>query len=146
MKYFTISELIKSDTAIERRIWNGASKAVEDNLRQLVDNILDPLRERWGKPITVNSGHRCPEINKAVGGVPNSQHVTGCAADITTGSVEGNRALMRLLVDGGLHYDQLIDEANYKWLHVSFNPCGVNRRQLLRMRGGKYTDIKEDEI
>lgn len=146
MNYFTISELIKSDTAIERRIWNGASREVEDNLRQLVDNILDPLRERCGKPITVNSGYRCPEVNKAVGGVANSQHVTGCAADITTGSVEGNRALMRLLVDGGLHFDQLIDEANYKWVHVSYNPYGVNRRELLRMRGGKYTALKEDEI
>ena len=145
MEYFTISELIKSDTAIERRIWNGASIEVEANLRVLVEKVLDPLRKAYGKPIIVNSGYRCASVNRLVGGVPNSQHLTGCAADITTGSVEGNRELMRLVLAEGIEYDQMIDEANYSWVHISYNEFYC-RNQLLRMRNGKYYTLKKEEI
>ena len=82
MKYFTISEFIKSDTALKMRLWNGANREVEENIRALVDNVLDPLRERYGYPIYVTSGYRCPKLNSAVNGAPNSQHMRGEAADI----------------------------------------------------------------
>ena len=82
MKYFTISELLKSDTATKHGIWNGATKEAEENLRSLVENVLDPLREAYGKPIRVTSGYRCPKLNRLVGGSPNSQHMRGEAADI----------------------------------------------------------------
>jgi len=82
MKYFTISEFIKSDTALKMRLWNGANKEIEENIRALVDNVLDPLRERYGRPIYVTSGYRCPKLNNAVNGAPNSQHMRGEAADI----------------------------------------------------------------
>ena len=76
MKYFSISEMLKSDTAIKQRLWNGAPKEAEENLRALVDEVLDPLREAYGRPIRVNSGYRCPKLNNLVGGTPNST----CAA------------------------------------------------------------------
>ena len=76
----------------------------------------------------------------------NSQHLTGEAADITTGSVAENRKLAKLIVDLKLPFDQLIDEANYAWVHVSHKKNGGNRGQILRMRGGKYTVIKADQL
>lgn len=73
--------------------------------------------ERYGKPIRVNSGYRSPILNKAVGGKPTSQHLRGEAADITGGTVEENRKLLALLSD--MEFDQLIDESNLTWIHVS---------------------------
>lgn len=146
MKYFTISELIRSDTAIARKIWNGANREQEDNLIALVAAVLDPLRMSYGKPIHISSGYRCPTLNKAIGGVANSQHMKGEAADIDLGSTTENRKLAKLIVDLKLPFDQLIDEANYAWVHVSHKKNGGNRGQILRMRGGKYMVIKADQL
>ena len=126
MKYFTIEELTRSTTARQRGIDNTPSQQVIDNLTALVNNVLDPLRQAWGKPIHVNSGYRCPALNKAVGGVPHSQHMLGEAADITTGSRDGNRRLWQLLQRLNLPVDQVINEHNYQWLHISHGPR--NRR------------------
>lgn len=146
MKYFTISELIHSDTAVARKLWNGANREQEDNLIALIHNVLDPLRFFYGKPIHVSSGFRSPAVNRAVGGVANSQHLRGEAADLDTGSRLENQHLARLIVQYQLPFDQLIDEANYAWVHVSHKRDGQNRRQILRMRGGKYTIIKPEEL
>jgi hypothetical protein len=146
MKYFTISELIKSDTAIKKKIWNGASREVEDNLIALVSAILDPLRDKYGKPITITSGYRCKELNRAVGGVSNSQHMTGEAADITVKSKTGNRQLAKMIVEMGLPFDQMIDECNYDWVHVSYKRVGNNRRQILRYKNKAYTNIDAKEL
>lgn len=145
MKYFTISELIYSRD-YWKRIWNKTTPEVEQNLTALVEKVLDPLRLFYGKPISINSGYRCPELNKEVGGVWNSQHLTGEAADITTGSVAENRRLAKMIVELKIPFDQLIDEANYAWVHVSHKKNGGNRGQILRMRGGKYTVIKADQL
>ena len=133
MKYFTISELIKSDTAIKHSLWNGANHEVEDNLTALVDHVLDPLREAYGKPIRVTSGYRCPRLNRLVGGSPNSQHMRGEAADIVAGNE--NLKLGKLIEQLG-HFDQLIYEqcdahGNPRWIHVSWKRNGWNRRQIL---------------
>lgn len=146
MKYFTISELLHSDTAVARKLWNGANREQEDNLIALVDAVLDPLRLFYGKPIHVSSGFRTAAVNRAVGGVANSQHLRGEAADIDTGSRLENQHLARLIVQHQLPFDQLIDEANYAWIHVSHKRNGPNRGQILRMRGGKYTIIKPEEL
>lgn len=119
MKYFTIEELTKSSTAKSKGIDNTPTKEIEENLKELVEKVLDPLRELYGKPIYVNSGYRCPELNKAVGGSNTSQHMTGCAADITAGSKEENEKLFNLIKDN-LKFDQLIDEKNFQWVHVSY--------------------------
>lgn len=146
MQYFTISELLRSDTAIAARLWNGASAEAERNMVSLVENILDPLRIAWGRPILVTSGYRCPAVNKLVGGVDTSQHLKGEAADISAINPEDNRALARLAVELGLHFDQLINEKNWSWVHISYKSSGENRRQLLRFDGKKYYVMQEDEI
>lgn len=132
MKYFTIRELCQSHTAAVQHIDNTPPAAVRRNLEALTDNILDPLREAYGKPVNVSSGYRCPRLNKAVGGVRNSQHLTGHAADLTAGSPTQNKKLFRLIQTLGLPFDQLIDERNYRWVHVSYDPTR-NRRQVLKL-------------
>lgn len=131
MKYFTIKELCKSATATQRGIDNSPNSEITKNLEQLVDNVLDPLREKYGKPISVNGAYRCPELNKAVGGSKTSQHMKGLAADITVGSPEKNKQLFQLIIDMNLPYDQLIDEKQFRWIHVSYtnNP----RKQILHL-------------
>lgn len=146
MKYFTISELIKSDAAIKKKIWNGASREVEDNLIALVGAVLDPLRLFYGKPIHISSGFRNKETNRAVGGVSNSQHLRGEAADIDTGNKMENRRLAKMIVETKLPFDQLIDEADYAWVHISYKRLGDNRGQILRMKNGKYQVIKPSDL
>ena len=131
MKYFTIEELCRSETARIRGIDNTPTEEVRKNLMALVDNVLDPLREWYGKPIYVNSGYRCPALNKAVGGVANSQHLTGQAADIDVNDRAENRRLMKHIEDS-LDFDQLIWENGGAWVHVSYRPDSRNRRQVLR--------------
>lgn len=131
MKYFTIKELCKSSTATYKGINNTPNSEIVNNLEQLVDNILDPLRENYGKPIIVNSGYRCDTLNKAVGGSNTSQHKYGLAADITAGSRLENRRLFALIQKMNLPFDQLIDEKNYSWIHVSFSK--KPRKQILHL-------------
>ena len=135
MKHFTISELLKSDTALKHSLWNGAPKEAEENLRSLVEQVLDPLREQYGRPIRVTSGYRCPKLNNLVGGAPNSQHMRGEAADIVANNPEDNVLLGRLIEALG-KFDQLIYEqcdrkGNPRWIHVSYKPNGWNRKQVL---------------
>ena len=132
MKYFTIKELTRSTTATLRGIDNTPSQQVIDNLTALVDNVLDPLREAWRKPIRVNSGYRCRALNKAVGGVPASQHMRGEAADITGGSPEDNRELYSLMRRLNLPVDQAINEHDFTWIHVSYGPR--HRRHYFAIR------------
>lgn len=103
-------------------------------MHYLMEKCLDPIREAWGNPIAVNSGYRSHALNVAVGGSPTSQHLTGEAADITTGSVAGNRQLFDIIQNIGVSFDQLIDEDNYRWIHIScrYNGKG-NRRQVLHL-------------
>ena len=129
MKYFSIEELTKSNTAKSKGIDNTPTKEVEDNLIKLIEAILDPLREWYGKPIRVNSGYRCEALNSAIGGAKNSQHTTGMAADIDAGSVEENKKLFDYIKDN-LEFDQLIDEKHLSWVHVSYHENN-NRKQVL---------------
>ena len=129
MKYFTIKELCSSSTAKQKGINNTPNSEVVNNLEQLVDYLLDPLRERYGKPITVNSGYRCPELNKAVGGSKTSQHMKGLAADITAGSPDKNKILFNLAQELDLPFDQLIDEKKLQWVHISYSE--KPRKQIL---------------
>ena len=133
-KYFTINELTKSSTASRLHINNTPSQEVKDNLNKLIDNVLDPLRELYGKPIIVNSGYRCPKLNKAVGGTRNSQHLIGQASDIrtVTNTKESNKQLFDIIRNSKLPFDQLINEYDFNWVHVSYGPR--NRRQVLTIK------------
>lgn len=131
MKYFTIEELCRSDKALQMGINNTPTDDIIDSLSDLVKYVLDPARERIGKPVTVNSGYRCPELNKAVGGKSTSQHTKGEAADLTTGSREENKWLFEIIRDS-LPFDQLINEHDFSWVHVSYRQ-GSNRKQILKI-------------
>jgi hypothetical protein len=134
MKYFTIQELTASATAKRKGIDNTPDAVATANLTALVANILDPLREAYGKPIVVTSGYRCTKLNRAVGGAARSQHCKGQAADIRTLSDRKweNHQLFDLIRKLKLPFDQLIDEYDYDWVHVSYRQ-GQNRREVLHI-------------
>ena len=141
MEYFKKEELIrcyrerKEDRCPECRLQQRASRlpgATEENLEALVKEVLDPARRKLGKPITVNSGFRCPLHNGRIGGVYNSQHVSGQAADVRC---EDNLKLARIIKENG-RFDQMIVYENF--LHVSWKRVGENRRQVLKKVGNGY--------
>lgn len=147
MIYFTIDELTKSCTAERLGIDNIPDERIKFNLEQLVINVLDPLRMKYGQPIIVGSGYRCPELNKAVGGAGNSQHMKGQAADIycANRSPVINRLLACVLIYEKIPFDQLIlekvDENGCpQWLHVSYSPNP--RREILLYDGKKYKKVE----
>lgn len=131
MKYFSINELSNSVTAKRLRLNNTPNKNQIECLTKLIDNILDPLREKYGKPIIVDSGYRSTALNRAVRGSSTSQHLLGQAADIhsVSDTIEDNKELFDLIKIMKLPYDQLINEYNYNWIHVSYGP--KNRRQVI---------------
>ena len=131
MRHFTIKELVRSDTATRLGINNTPPVSAVKALNALVDNVLDPLRDAWGGPIHVNSGYRCPRLNRIVGGTPSSQHQRGEAADITVGSPARNRRLLALIKRLDLPVDQCIDEKGCRWIHVSHR-AGHNRRLYMK--------------
>ena len=132
MKYFSFQEFERSETAYRHGIDNTLPDKLKGNVAVLVDKVLDPLREAWGKPISVTSGYRCPELNRIVGGSKTSHHMRGMAADITTGNRVENRRLFQLIMDLKLPFTQLIDEKNFSWVHVSLDREDV-KRQVLRL-------------
>ena len=132
-----------SATARRMGIDNTPTPKIIDNLQQLVDNVLDPLRMHWGRPVIVTSGYRCPKLNKAVHGAAQSQHITGQAADIRTVSDDRteNMKLLRLLVSLKLPFDKLIAEyvdgqGRPDWIHVSFSP--LKRGMKMTCKDGRY--------
>lgn len=129
-KYFTIEELCKSDTAKSRGINNIPNQEEINNLEALISNVLDPLREVFGKPIKVNSGYRCEALNKAVGGSKTSHHLKGMAADLTGGSKMWNKQIFELAQKLNLPHCQLIDEKKYSWIHISYDPNNIKRQVL----------------
>lgn len=123
---FSYKEFEKSDTALRLHIDNTIKDFdVRDNIKALVDNLLQPLRDAWGGPIFINSGYRCPALNDAVGGVATSQHVKGQAADC---GCTDPLALARLVKKMGLVYDQMGVYASF--IHLSYRADGGNRMQI----------------
>ncbi|GMQ23666.1 D-Ala-D-Ala carboxypeptidase family metallohydrolase [Algoriphagus sp. oki45] len=140
-KNFPLRELLRSQTATR---WGyeeqfSPEPVIIDNLRLLCEHVLQPLRDRLGRAVFVNSGYRSPRVNQAVGGSKSSQHLTGHAADIETGHLSIEQLYQRIK-NSDLPYDQLIQEFN-QWVHVSFNPQG-GRRQCLRATRGQDGKVK----
>ena len=136
-RYFTLKEL----TRTSRKIDNTPTFEVVHHLEELVEKLLDPLRYAYGKPIKVNSGYRCPALNKAVGGVTTSAHLQGYAADLDdlNGDTE---ALIKFaktwVILNRVSFDQLIRETSADgqtvWLHFGlYGPGGCQRGQILNL-------------
>ena len=126
-KNFSFSEFEASDTAKSLHIVNAITDwDVRDNIIALVNNVLQPLRDAWGGPLKINSGYRCKELNKAVGGVESSQHRKGQAADV---ACTDPYALAKLAKHLGLPYDQMIVYPSF--CHFSHRRDGEQRGQIL---------------
>lgn len=117
--HFTLEEMIHSDYAEKHGISNSPSQIIIDNLKMLCVLILEPLRYTLDKPIIINSGYRCKELNKAVGGVTDSHHLQGLAADINFNSETELKKMLITLKDN-THLDLALIERSKssKWLHV----------------------------
>lgn len=126
-QYFTIEELTRTKSKYD----NTPTPEIKVQLSTLISNVLNPLREMYGKPIKVNSGYRSPSVNQDVGGAKTSQHLKGQAADITGGNKAENKILFNLIKDH-IEFDQLINEYDYTWIHISFK-AGANRKQILKI-------------
>ena len=131
-QHFTLNEFTRSATAIANGIDNTLDLAkaddrkVAENLQYLCQTVLEPLREHFGMPVVVSSGYRCKELNRVVGGVRNSQHLTGEAADIQPlqGAETQHAASLREwlhFIQDNCRFDQLILETqgSRQWIHVS---------------------------
>lgn len=141
---FTLKELTKSDTATRLGLDNTPDEQALENLKTLCDKVLQPVREHFGKSVTVNSGYRSPESNAAVGGSKTSDHCKGMAADIEIVGV-ANADLAQWIMDN-LDYTQLILEfytpgiPDSGWVHVSYDPNNLKKQELTATKvAGKTT-------
>lgn len=134
--HFKLSEFTKSSTATARHIDNTPNDEEVKNLKALCENVLEPLRQHFNCPIIIGSGYRSPALNKAVGGVANSQHMTGEAADIhIPDEATGKRWFVWLMDNVPFH--QLIWEKStpssiHHWIHVAFKRIGTNKQQVIQ--------------
>ena len=133
---FSLNELTKSQTAERKGIDNTPSPEHQENLKLLCESVLQPIRDHFGKVVSVSSGYRSPELCVAIGSSTKSQHARGEAADFEIFGVS-NKELADW-INENLTYDQLIleywkgeDEPNSGWVHCSFTLNG-NRKQYLR--------------
>lgn len=129
-QYFTLYEMVYSETALYSKIPNIPNWGQVENLNRL-SLWLDDVRCAYGEAIHITSGFRCPRLNKAVGGVANSQHLKGLAADLRASDL---KRLKQSVIDSGIPFDQLIEESkgNTKWLHISISENGkAPRKQVL---------------
>lgn len=138
-KNFTLEELTYSSTAKKYGIDNTPNNTELNNLRELAEVILQPIRNKYGKSIVVSSGYRNLRLNKLVKGSPTSQHVKGEAADIHTVSdtKSDNKKLFELIKDmvlkGEIYVGQLINEYDYNWIHISL-PNNKHKNQILSIK------------
>lgn len=141
MKYFTINELTHSDTAIALGIDNTPNQEIKEHLVQLVEELLDPLREAWGSAIKVTSAFRSSRLNRALkGSSPTSSHLIGFAADLVpcNGDITGfKKFTVRWLKENNIAFDQAILETNGKgsqWVHLGlYNQRHQQRKQILNL-------------
>ena len=135
--HFMLSEFTKSPTAAALGIDNTPSLNSVSNLQFLCDKILEPLRMAAAKPIIISSGYRCLELNKAVGGVSTSNHLSGYAADIKVPSNKVGEEWFNWIQKNIPVFDELIMERNTStsktfWIHVAIRQGGTNRKKVIK--------------
>ena len=135
---FTLQELIKSHEAVRKGLDNAPSQEVISNLQELSNMVLQPVRDYFGKSVTVNSGYRSPEVNAAVGGSKTSDHCKGQAADIEIAGIP-NAELAEWIRDN-LAFTQVILEfytqgiPDSGWVHVSYDPANLKKQSLTAVK------------
>jgi hypothetical protein len=141
---FSLHELSKSETALRMGLDNTPDDEATENLRALCENVLQKVRDHYGKGVKVNSAYRSPESNAAVGGSKTSDHCKGMAADIEIPGV-ANADLAQWIMDN-LDYTQLILEfytpgiPDSGWVHVSYDPANLKKQELTATKvAGKTT-------
>ena len=131
-KNFVLSELTKSNTAKRLGINNAPNKEHLKSMQVLVRDLIQPMRDVLG-PIRISSGYRNPELNRAIGGSSKSQHCKGEALDLQYWSKGkmSNKEIYDWVVKSGIEFDQMINEFDYSWIHISLKSNGKNRKQIL---------------
>lgn len=145
---FTLEEMTKSETARQRGILNQPNYQEINNLTKLCKELLQPIRDAYGKPITITSGFRNEALNRAVGGSSTSMHRKGLAADFVASDGKNKvlwDVIMKLHNEGKLPFDQLIWEKGTKsapaWIHIGLNENKM-RNQILRYENNAYKPYK----
>ena len=131
-EHFSLDEMIYSETAVSHHIDNMPNETETENLKYLCEKILEPLRQHFGV-VRINSGFRCPKLNQRIGGVGNSQHQFGQAADIRCSNKDIARKYFSFITVHCI-YDQLLFEYNrcgIFWIHVSLRRDEKNRRMRI---------------
>jgi hypothetical protein len=129
--HLDLSEIIRSDSAKRNGISNMPTQEHIENFKILATKVFEPIREHFGVPIRISSGYRSAELNKCIGGSATSQHSTGEAIDIDQdGTTITNKQVFDYIKDN-LAFDQLINEFNYGWVHVSYKANGKQRGEIL---------------
>ena len=130
-KNFVLSEITRSNTATRLGISNEPTKEHLENMQRLISNLIQPLRDELG-PIRISSGYRNPSLNRAIGGSRSSQHCKGEALDIQFWQMGKmmNILIYEWILDSGLEFDQMINEFDFAWIHISLKEKD-NRKQVL---------------
>jgi len=146
-KHFTLEEFEKSQTATRKGITNKAGAGEIKNLGDLCYEVLEPVRAKFDKPVTITSGYRSPELSEAIGSKATSQHCLGEAADFEIAGISNLQ--VALWIQNNCNFDQLIlefwkeGEPNSGWIHCSYKE-GSNRKQVLTYSGGEYKNDLPD--
>ena len=132
----SLAEVIRSETAKRKGVSNMPTPEHIENFKKLAENIFQPIRKHFGKPIHISSGYRSAALNKAIGGASSSQHCKGEAIDIDMDGTSITNAQIFNYIKDNLNFDQLIWEfgtgSNPDWVHVSYNSTGKQRKQILK--------------
>ena len=130
-KNFSRAEIEHSNTAKRLDIKNEMSEKHLEHMQGLIDNLIQPMRDAIG-PIRVTSGYSSPQLNRAIGGSSTSQHCKGQALDIQywSGGKMNNKIIYDWVLESDIEFDQMINEFDYAWIHISLKK-NSNRRQVL---------------
>ena len=139
-KNFVLSEITRSNTATRLGISNEPSKKHLANMQVLITELIQPMRDALG-PIRISSGYRSPQLNRAIGGSAKSQHCKGQALDLQfwKNGEMCNQEIYNWVINSGLKFDQMINEFDFAWIHISLKKEN-NRKQVLEAYKDKEGD------
>jgi 4-hydroxy-3-methylbut-2-en-1-yl diphosphate synthase IspG/GcpE len=141
-KNFVLSEITRSNTAKRLGISNEPTKKHLENMQRLISNLIQPMRDELG-PIRISSGYRSKALNRTIGGASKSQHCKGEALDLQfwkDGQMR-NKEVYDWIIDSGLEFDQMINEFDFAWIHISLKKKD-NRKQVLEAYKDEDGDTK----